>query len=113
MKEDLNKKIEALETAIETIQEALFELKAKQREIEAENAKQHVRTEKKEYIETVMEEKQKEEVVTIKEPVQERGVKQVDIAAFKREPFNIIKFCHLGIYISCIIWIFITCPGFG
>ena len=47
MKEDLNKKIEALETAIETIQEALFELKAKQREIEAENAKQHVSKEKK------------------------------------------------------------------
>lgn len=59
MKEDLNKKIEALETAIETIQEALFELKAKQREIEVENAQQHVRTEKKEYIETVTEEKQK------------------------------------------------------
>ena len=47
MKEDLNKKIEALETAIETIQEALFELKAKQREIEAENAKQHVSKERK------------------------------------------------------------------
>ena len=59
MKEDLNKKIEALETAIETIQEALLELKAKQREIEVKNAQQHVRTEKKEYIETVMEEKQK------------------------------------------------------
>ncbi len=59
MKEDLNKKIEALETAIETIQEALFELKAKQREIEVENAQQHVSKEKKEYIETVMEEKQK------------------------------------------------------
>lgn len=56
MKEDLNKKIEALETAIETIQEALFELKAKQREIEVENAQQHVSKEKKEYIETVMEE---------------------------------------------------------
>ena len=113
MKEDLNKKIEALETAIETIQEALFELKAKQREIEAENAKQHVRTEKKEYIETVMEEKQKEEVVTIKEPVQERGVKQVDIAAFKREPFNIIKFCQtwlprifVGIMLLGVIWLF-------
>lgn len=47
MKEDLNKKIEALETAIETIQEALLELKAKQREIEVENAQQHVRTERK------------------------------------------------------------------
>lgn len=69
MKEDLNKKIEALETTIETMQEALFELKAKQREIEVENAQQHVSKEKKEYIETVIEEKQKEEVVTIKEPV--------------------------------------------
>ena len=65
-------------------------MKAKQREIEVENAQQHVSKEKKEYIETVMEEKQKEEVVTIKEPVQEREVKQVDISAFKREPFNII-----------------------
>ena len=54
MKEDLNKKIEALETTIETMQEALFELKAKQREIEVENAQQHVSKEKKEYIETVM-----------------------------------------------------------
>ena len=87
-------------------------MKAKQREIEAENAKQHVRTEKKEYIETVMEEK-KEEVVTIKEPVQERGVKQVDIAAFKREPFNIIKFCQtwlprifVGIMLLGVIWLF-------
>ncbi|MDR4458631.1 DUF2339 domain-containing protein, partial [Bacillus tropicus] len=81
-------------TANETIKEALLELKEKQREIEVENAQQHGRTEKKEYIETVMEEKQKEEVVTIKEPVQEREVKQVDIAAFKPEPFNIIKFCQ-------------------
>lgn len=56
MKEDLNKKIEALETTIETMQEALFELKAKQREIEVENAQQHVSKEKKEYIETVIEE---------------------------------------------------------
>ena len=31
MKKDLDKKIEALETAIETIQEALAELKVKQR----------------------------------------------------------------------------------
>ena len=113
MKEDLNKKIEALETTIETMQEALFELKAKQREIEVENAQQHVSKEKKEYIETVMEEKQKEEVVTIKEPVQEREVKQVDISAFKREPFNIIKFCQtwlprifVGIMLLGVIWLF-------
>ena len=88
-------------------------MKAKQREIEAENAKQHVSKEKKEYIETVTEEKQKEEVVTIKEPVQEREVKQVDIAAFKREPFNIIKFCQtwlprifVGIMLLGVIWLF-------
>ena len=84
----------------------------KQREIEAENAKQHVSKEKKEYIETVTEEKQKE-VVTIKEPVQEREVKQVDISAFKREPFNIIKFCQtwlprifVGIMLLGVIWLF-------
>lgn len=53
MKKDLDKKIEALETAIETIQEALAELKVKQREIEVENAQQHVSKDKKEYIETV------------------------------------------------------------
>ncbi|MET3198315.1 UNVERIFIED_ORG: ABC-type uncharacterized transport system substrate-binding protein [Bacillus proteolyticus] len=83
MKKDLDKKIEALETAIETIQEALAELKVKQREIEVENAQQHVSKNKKEYIETVMEEKPKEEIVKIKEPLQERQVKQVDISAFK------------------------------
>ena len=55
----------------ETIQEALAELKVKQREIEVENAQQHVSKEKKEYIETVMEEKPKEEIVKIKEPLQE------------------------------------------
>ena len=76
MKKDLDKKIEALETAIETIQEALAELKVKQREIEVENAQQHVSKNKKEYIETVMEEKPKEEIVKIKEPLQEREVKQ-------------------------------------
>ncbi|MFH4090200.1 hypothetical protein WAJ00_19995, partial [Acinetobacter baumannii] len=79
MKKDLDKKIEALETAIETIQEALAELKVKQREIEVENAQQHVSKEKKEYIETVMEEKPKEEIVKIKEPLQEPELKQVDI----------------------------------
>ncbi|MBE7119868.1 DUF2339 domain-containing protein [Bacillus cereus] len=113
MKEDLNKKIEALETAIETIQEALFELKAKQREIEVENAQQHVGKEKKEYIETVMGEKLQEDVVTIKESVQEIEVKQVDISSFKPEPFNIIKFCQtwlprifVGIMLLGVIWLF-------
>ena len=87
-------------------------MKAKQREIEVENAQQHVSKEKKEYIETVMG-KTKEEVVTIKEPVQEREVKQVDISAFKPEPFNIIKFCQtwlprifVGIMLLGVIWLF-------
>ncbi|MEB9784620.1 DUF2339 domain-containing protein, partial [Bacillus cereus] len=113
MKKDLDKKIEALETAIETIQEALAELKVKQREIEVENAQQHVSKNKKEYIETVMEEKPKEEIVKIKEPLQERQVKQVDISAFKPEPFNIIKFCQtwlprvfVGIMLLGVIWLF-------
>lgn len=39
-----------------------------------------------------MEEKPKEEIVKIKEPLQEPELKQVDISAFKPEPFNIIKF---------------------
>ncbi|MBK5495663.1 DUF2339 domain-containing protein [Bacillus sp. TH13] len=113
MKKDLDKKIEALETAIETIQEALAELKVKQREIEVENAQQHVSKDKKEYIETVMEEKPKEEIVKIKESLQEREVKQVDISAFKSEPFNIIKFCQtwlprvfVGIMLLGVIWLF-------
>ena len=113
MKKDLDKKIEALETAIETIQEALAELKVKQREIEVENAQQHVSKNKKEYIETVTEEKPKEEIVKIKEPLQEREVKQVDISAFKPEPFNIIKFCQtwlprvfVGIMLLGVIWLF-------
>ncbi len=46
MKKDLDKKIEALRAAIETIQEALAELKVKQ-EIEVENAQQHVSKNKK------------------------------------------------------------------
>ena len=41
-----------------------------------------------------MEEKPKEEIVKIKEPLQEPELKQVDISAFKPEPFNIIKFCQ-------------------
>ena len=94
MKEDLDKKIEALETAIETIQEALSDLKAKQREIEVENAQQHVRKEKKVYKETIVDEKSQESVVAIKENMQEIEEKQVNISAFKPEPFNIIKFCQ-------------------
>ena len=58
MKKDLDKKIETRST-IETIQRALAELKVKQREIEVEKRSQHVSKNKKEYIETVMEEKPK------------------------------------------------------
>lgn len=113
MKEELNKKIEALETAIETIQEALSELKAKQREIEVENAQQHVRKEKKAYIEPIVDGKSQESVVTIKENMQEIEEKQVNISAFKPEPFNIIKFCQtwlprifVGIMLLGVIWLF-------
>ncbi|WP_439020604.1 DUF2339 domain-containing protein [Bacillus thuringiensis] len=113
MKEELDKKIEALETAIDTIQEALSELKAKQREIEVENAQQHVRKEKKAYIEPIVDEKSPESVVAIKENMQEIEEKQVNISAFKPEPFNIIKFCQtwlprifVGIMLLGVIWLF-------
>ncbi|MGW5981526.1 DUF2339 domain-containing protein [Bacillus mycoides] len=113
MKEDLNKKIEALETAIETMQEALFELKAKQRKIEVDKVQQNVNKEKKEYIEAVSNEKLQEDVVKTRKSMQEPEVKQVDISAFKPEPFNIIKFCQtwlprifVGIMLLGVIWLF-------
>ncbi|MGH0950311.1 DUF2339 domain-containing protein [Bacillus mycoides] len=113
MKEDLNKKIEALETAIETMQEALYELKAKQRKIEVDKVQQNVNKEKKEYIEAVSNEKLQEDVVKIKEPVQKVEEKQVNISVFKPEPFNIIKFCQtwlprifVGIMLLGVIWLF-------
>ncbi|OJE52372.1 hypothetical protein BAQ49_04130 [Bacillus proteolyticus] len=111
MKGDLNKKIEALETAIETMQETLYDLKAKQREIE--KVQQNVNKEKKEYIETVSNKKLQEDVVKTREPILEPKVKQVDISAFKPEPFNIIKFCQtwlprifVGIMLLGVIWLF-------
>ncbi|EOO74613.1 hypothetical protein IIC_02744 [Bacillus cereus VD021] len=113
MNEDLNKKIEALETAIETMQEALYELKAKQRKIEVDKVQQNVNKEKKEYIEAVSNEKLQEDVVKIKEPVQKVEEKQVNISVFKPEPFNIIKFCQtwlprifVGIMLLGVIWLF-------
>lgn len=113
MKEDLNKKIEALETAIETMQEALYELKAKQRKIEVDKVQQNVNKEKKEYIESVRNEKLQEDVVKTRKSMQEPEVKQVDISAFKPEPFNIIKFCQtwlprifVGIMLLGVIWLF-------
>jgi uncharacterized membrane protein len=113
MKEDLNKKIEALETAIETMQEALYELKAKQRKIEVDKVQQNVNKEKKEYIESIRNEKLQEDVVKTRKSMQEPEVKQVDISAFKPEPFNIIKFCQtwlprifVGIMLLGVIWLF-------
>lgn len=113
MKEDLNKKIEALETAIETMQEALYELKAKQRKIEVDKVQQNVNKEKKEYIEAVSNEKLQEDVVKTRKSMQEPEVKQVDISAFKPEPFNIIRFCQtwlprifVGIMLLGVIWLF-------
>ncbi|MGE6346194.1 DUF2339 domain-containing protein [Bacillus mycoides] len=113
MKEDLNKKIEALETAIETMQETLYELKAKQRKIEVDKVQQNVNKEKKEYIEAVSNEKLQEDVVKTRKSMQEPEVKQVDISAFKPEPFNIIKFCQtwlprifVGIMLLGVIWLF-------
>ncbi|PFX97679.1 hypothetical protein COL41_04530 [Bacillus mycoides] len=113
MKEELNKKIEALETAIETMQEALYELKAKQRKIEVDKVQQNVNKEKKEYIEAVSNEKLQEDVVKTRKSMQEPEVKQVDISAFKPEPFNIIKFCQtwlprifVGIMLLGVIWLF-------
>lgn len=113
MNEDLNKKIEALETAIETMQEALYELKAKQRKIEVDKVQQNVNKEKKEYIEAVSNEKLQEDVVKTRKSMQEPEVKQVDISAFKPEPFNIIKFCQtwlprifVGIMLLGVIWLF-------
>ncbi|KIV62659.1 membrane protein, putative [Bacillus mycoides] len=75
MKEDLNKKIEALETAIETMQEALYELKAKQRKIEVDKVQQNANKEKKEYIEAVSNEKLQEDVVKTRKSMQEPEVK--------------------------------------
>ncbi|MBW3490758.1 DUF2339 domain-containing protein [Bacillus sp. FDAARGOS_1420] len=113
MKKDLNKKIEALETAIETMQETLYELKAKQRKIEVDKVQQNVNKEKKEYIEAVSNEKLQEDVVKTRKSMQEPEVKQVDISAFKPEPFNIIKFCQtwlprifVGIMLLGVIWLF-------
>lgn len=111
MKGDLNKKIEALETAIETMQETLYDLKTKQKEIE--KVQQNVNKEKKEYIEAVSNKKLQEDVVKTSESIQEPEVKQVDISAFKPEPFNIIKFCQtwlprifVGIMLLGVIWLF-------
>ncbi|MGG0513094.1 DUF2339 domain-containing protein [Bacillus pseudomycoides] len=118
MKEDLNKKIEALETAIDTIQEALYELKVQQREIE-EKVQPERELNKRESIEKKAEVSipasnvRQEEIVVSQESVEESEVKQVDISAFKPEPFDIIKFCQtwlprifVAIMLLGVIWLF-------
>ncbi|WP_439743329.1 DUF2339 domain-containing protein [Bacillus pseudomycoides] len=112
MKQDLNKKIEALETAIDTIQEALYELKAQQREIEVEKVQQE-REQKKQETSIPAPNVRKEEIVVSEERVKEPEVKQVDISAFKPEPFDIIKFCQtwlprifVAIMLLGVIWLF-------
>ncbi|MEN1938855.1 DUF2339 domain-containing protein [Paenibacillus sp. 102] len=119
MKQDVNKKIEALETAIDTIQEALYELKAQQRKIEEEKIQQEREQRKRESIEEKPEvsiTKQNvriEEIVVSQESVEEPEEKQVDISAFKPEPFDIIKFCQtwlprifVAIMLLGVIWLF-------
>ncbi|WP_410984604.1 DUF2339 domain-containing protein [Bacillus cereus] len=118
MKQDLNKKIEALEIAIDAIQEALYELKAQQREIE-EKVQQEREQKKQEFIEKkpevsipVQNVRQEERVIS-QESVKEPEIKQVDISAFKPEPFDIIKFCQtwlprifVAIMLLGVIWLF-------
>ncbi|WJE53396.1 DUF2339 domain-containing protein [Bacillus cereus] len=112
MKQDLNKKIEALETAIDTIQEALYELKAQQREIEEEKIQQE-REQKKQETSIPVPNVRREEIVVSEERVKEPEVTQVDISAFKPEPFDIIKFCQtwlprifVAIMLLGVIWLF-------
>ncbi|WP_243525949.1 DUF2339 domain-containing protein [Bacillus pseudomycoides] len=112
MKQDLNKKIEALETAIDTIQEALYELKAQQREIEEEKVQQE-REQKKQETSIPVPNVRREEIVVSEERVKEPEITQVDISAFKPEPFDIIKFCQtwlprifVAIMLLGVIWLF-------
>ncbi|HEK9101149.1 DUF2339 domain-containing protein [Bacillus pfraonensis] len=119
MKQDVNKKIEALEIAIDTIQEALYELKAQQRKIEEEKNQQEREQRKRESIEEKPEVSipkqnvRKEEIVVNQEGVEKPELKQVDISAFKPEPFDIIKFCQtwlprifVAIMLLGVIWLF-------
>ncbi|MBO1579829.1 DUF2339 domain-containing protein [Bacillus sp. XF8] len=119
MKQDLNKKIEALEIAIDTLQEAFYELKAQQRAVEADKVERERELKKKEPIEKKPEVSipkqnvRQEEIVVSQESVEEPKVKQVDISAFKPEPFDIIKFCQtwlprifVAIMLLGVIWLF-------
>ncbi|MCI0767133.1 DUF2339 domain-containing protein [Bacillus sp. TL12] len=114
MKKDLSKRIEALETTIDTLQETLYELKAQQRVMEEEKVHQ-VREPIKEEIEIgiLKPNIKKEEVFADQESVKEPEIKQVDISAFKPEPFDIIKFCQtwlprifVAIMLLGVIWLF-------
>lgn len=114
MKKDLSKRIEALETTIDMLQETLYELKAQRRVMEEEKDQQ-VREPIKEEIEIgiLKPNVQKEEVVADQESVKEPEIKQVDISAFKPEPFDIIKFCQtwlprifVAIMLLGVIWLF-------
>ncbi|MDZ5607571.1 DUF2339 domain-containing protein [Bacillus pseudomycoides] len=119
MKQDLNKKIEALEIAIDTLQEAFYELKAQQRAVEADKVERERELKKKEPIEKKLEVSipkqnvRQEETVISQESVEEPKVKQVDISVFKPEPFDIIKFCQtwlprifVAIMLLGVIWLF-------
>ncbi|MBO1626962.1 DUF2339 domain-containing protein [Bacillus cereus] len=114
MKQDLGKKIEALETAIDTLQETLYELKAQQREMEEERVQQVKEPiEKKQDVSIPVQNVRQEERVISQESVTEPEIKQVDISAFKPEPFDIIKFCQtwlprifVAIMLLGVIWLF-------
>ncbi|MDM5153470.1 DUF2339 domain-containing protein [Bacillus sp. DX1.1] len=118
MKQDLNKKIEALETAIDTIQEALYELKAQQKAMEEEQVQvielnKQDPTEQKQEVNIKVPTVQQEENIVTQGSKEELEVKQVDISAFKPEPFDIIKFCQtwlprifVAIMLLGVIWLF-------
>ncbi|MEH6890270.1 DUF2339 domain-containing protein [Bacillus sp. JJ864] len=114
MKQDLNKKIEALETTIDTLKETLYELKAQRRAMDEERVQQVKEPiEKKQEVSIPVQNVRQEERVISKESVKEPEIKQVDISAFKPEPFDIIKFCQtwlprifVAIMLLGVIWLF-------
>lgn len=119
MKQDLNKKIEALEIAIDTMRETLYELKAQQRAMDEERVQQVKASiekkpiEKKQEVSIPVQNVRQEEGVISQKSVKEPEIKQVDISAFKPEPFDIIKFCQtwlprifVAIMLLGVIWLF-------
>lgn len=114
MNSDLKKKIEALETAMETIQETLYQLKEQQRKMEEEEVQQviELRNQKQE-VNVAMQHVQQEESIVSQETMEEPKIEQVDRPIFKPEPFNIIKFCQtwlprifVAIMLLGVIWLF-------